>query len=836
MNKGLAIILACAATAPCAAAPAKKRVPAKKAAPLKKAVPAQAKKPAARLLGIEVLPPSVKLRGVRAEQGLIVTGRYSDGAVKDLTQAAVFKVSNPKVASVVKDQTRRVVRPVGDGAVTVAVTVGAARANFSVAVSEALRREPISFTHDVVPALTKAGCSMGTCHGTPTGKGGLRLSLQGYAPDADFQSLAREGGARRVNKADPGRSLLLLKPMAEVPHAGGKRLSRDMPEFDVISRWIGEGMKPDPETAPRLTRVEILPGNRVLALPGAKQQIVAMAHYSDGSVRDVTTLAKLSTSDEEVATISREGLVEGYKRGEVAVLVRYEEALETQRVTFLKEVPGFRWNNPAPSNFIDKLVFERLRMFQIPASGLSSDQEFLRRAYLDAIGLLPTAEEARAFLGDPAPDKRTKLIERLTERPEFADFWAVKWADVLRVQDETMKDQGARAFHDWIRDSIKANKPMDQFVKEIVTATGPTFSVAPANYYRTFEQPNDFSESVAQLFLGVRMTCAKCHNHPFERWTQDEYYQFAAFFSQVRKKGGPTKEEETIYLRPKGEVEHLRTGLVMKPKLLAGEFPSFQPNEDRRQALAEWMTRQDNPFFGKAIANRVWSHLLGRGIVEPIDDFRASNPPVNEPLLEALGKDFAQHGFDLKYLVRTIMNSRTYQLTARPEPLNKDDQTYFSHALPRMLTAEQLSDAIAQVTGVPEEFPGYPKGTRAMQIAGTKARTPFLKTFGRPDRNLNCECEREKEPNLFQALALISGRSLDGRLRDDSSRTATLAASGKPDPALIEDFYLASLARMPSAKERQNWLSHFARTADKREALEDLAWVLINSKEFQFRH
>jgi hypothetical protein len=524
------------------------------------------------------------------------------------------------------------------------------------------------------------------------------------------------------------------------------------------------------------------------------------------------------------------------------VLFRYETELKSLRLTFLKNVPGFKWVQPAENNYIDRHVFNRLKLFQIPASGLSSDTEFIRRAYLDTVGLLPPAAEVRAFTADQSPVKRQKLIDRLTERPEFADNMSTKWADVLRIADETLGEEGARAFHGWLRNSFAENKPMSQLVSELMTASGPTSSSAPANYFRTARDsegkvpPEALAEATAQLFLGVRILCAKCHNHPFERWTQNEYYSFAAFFGQVRRRTGPTKGEETVYLDQRGEVSHLRTGAVMTPKLLGAEVIPPVKGQDRRVALAKWMTSAENPFFAKSIVNRVWSHLLGKGIVEPIDDFRDSNPPVNEALIEALAKDFAEHNFDLRYLVRTIMSSRTYQLTARVTPLNKDDFTYFSHSLARTLTAEQLADVISDVTGVPFDYPGYPAGARASQLAGTGVKTGFLKTFGRPDRNLNCECEREKDATLFQALKLITDRDIDAKLTSDTGRVAKLAASGKSNAEILDELYFTALARPPSPKEKQEWTSYFSRNPDRRKALEDLTWVLINSKEFLFRH
>lgn len=811
---------------------------------------AKAGKPAAKpaaapagavLKNISVAPASVTLVGARAQQGLVVTGHYSDGSLRDLTDKARFVSSNPKAVKPA-NVGRPVLLPVGDGGATVKVVIpGAAPTLIPVQVKEAGKVAPISFRGEVVPALTKAGCSQGICHGTPTGKGGFRLSLQGYAPDLDYAALVREGGRRRINTADPGRSLLLLKAMVEMPHGGGKRLSAEMPEYKVLVRWIAEGAHDDPAGAPTLEKVEVLPGARQLMLPGVKQQTVAMAHFSDGSARDVTHLAKLDTSNLDAATISREGLVEGVERGDIAVLVRYQYILQSSRLTLLKKVPGFKWNNPSQNNFVDREVFNKLKLFQIPVSDVSTDAEFVRRSYLDTLGMLPTPAEVRQFLQDASPNRREKLIDALTQRPEFADHWAVKWADVLRVSDETLGEGNAKLYHQWIRDSLAANKPMGQFVSEILTAKGQLSQNPAGNFYRAAResdgkvQADSLSQATSQLFLGVRMGCAKCHNHPFERWTQDDYYALAAFFGQVKAKGAE-KADAQIVLDPEGEVEHLRTGKIMEPKLLGAPTPEIKEGADRRTVLAQWITGKDNPFFAKAIANRTWANLLGRGIVEPIDDFRDSNPPVNEGLLEALAKEFADHNFDFRHLVRTIMKSRTYQLSALTVPLNKDDSTYFSHALPRMLTAEQLADAIVQLTGVPDEYTGYPMGTRAMQLAGTKARNDFLKTFGRPERNLNCECEREKEPTMLQALKLLTDRGVDKKLRADEGKVAKLAASSAPEADLLEEMYLTAFSRPPSANEKRAWLSHFSQAGDRRAALEDLGWVLMNSKEFLFRH
>ncbi len=789
---------------------------------------------------VEMAPKVLRLEGARAEQGLIVTAVYPDGTRRDVSSAARYRVVDPTRASIAREGVRWLVRPRRNGDTHLEVSVPPMPAiRVRLVVRGSGEPAPISFRGEVVPALTKAGCNQGTCHGTPTGKGGFRLSLQGYAPDADYAALVREGSGRRVNRADPGRSLLLLKPLVAVPHAGGRRLAPDMPEYRVLSQWIAEGAAEDPADTPTLVKLEVLPGRETLSLPGARRQIAAIAHFSDGTRQDITRVAKLTSSDDDLVTVTREGRVEGRQRGDAAILVRYQHLLEAYPVTLLRDVPGFRWDSPRAENYVDRHVYARLRLFQIPASALCTDTEFVRRAYLDLLGRIPSADEVRAFFaGAAGPGARARLVETLLSRPEFPDFWALKWADVLRIQDETLRDPNAKAYHGWVRDSLATNKPLDQFARELLTASGGSSSNPPVNYFRTLQEPQEFAEATAQLFMGVRMTCARCHNHPFERWTQDEYYQFAAFFSQVQRRGAGRRRdagEETIGLNEGAEVTHLRTGKIMQPRLPGAGFPAIRSGDDRRVALADWLVQPANPFFARAMANRIWSHLLGRGIVEPVDDFRESNPPVNGPLLAALARDLADHGFDQRHLIRTIMASRTYQLSSRAMPLNRDDETYFSHALVRAMSAEQLADSLSQFAGVPDTFAGYPKGTRAAQLAGTRARTPFLKTFGRPDRNLNCECEREKEPTLFQALTLLTGRQLQSKLRADDGRVAALAASGRAGEVVLEELYLSALARKPSTRERQGLLDHLTRATDRRAALEDIAWALLNSKEFLFR-
>ena len=782
-----------------------------------------------------VAPTAVVLTGKRAEQRLLVTGEYAGGSTRDLTASARFTVDAPRVVAAAGHR----LTPLADGKANVTVTVpGGPSVRVPVQVRNAAHDAPVSFQHEVIPALTRAGCNQGICHGTPTGKGGFRLSLQGYWPDFDLASLTREAGQRRTNPSAPAQSLLLRKALLQVPHRGGKRLDPGSPEYNVLARWIAEGAQPDPPRTPTLAHLELLPARRVLVRPASRQQIVALAHFSDGTTRDVTALSRFTSSNEELASVSRDGVVEGKARGEIAISCRYEHQSESVRLTFLEPVPGFAWSNPPRHNFVDDAVYAKLRQFNVPPSDLSTDAEFLRRAYLDAAGILPTPDEARAFLADPARDKREKLVDALLKRPEFADFWALKWADVLRVSEDSLTPPGVKSYHGWIRASIAANKPLDQFVRELLTATGSTAANPPVNFYRAVSGTDEWMETTSQVFLGVRMSCSRCHNNPFERWTQDEYFQMAAFFAQVRLADGTDKKakEKTLELNANGHVTQPRTGERMAPKFLGGAIPKLPPGADPRTALAEWITGRENPFFARVMVNRIWYHVMGRGIVEPVDDFRDSNPPANEELVDALARDFVASGYDLRHVVRTIMTSRTYQLSARPKPLNRDDHRLFSHAVTKLLTAEQLLDAISSATNVPESFEGLPLGTRAAQVPGVRVKSPFMAVFGRPDRNLACECERSSEPTLQQALQLLTGRSLHQKLRAETSRISVLAASQKPAPEIIEEMYLATLTRLPTEPERAAATELLRTTPDRKAALEDLGWVLLNTKEFLFRH
>ena len=724
--------------------------------------------------------------------------------------------------------------PKGNGTATIVASKGSIEVKTQIKVEGLEHPAPVSFRRDVIPALSQAGCNTGACHGTPTGKGGFRLSLRGYLPDQDFLTLSREVGGRRITPFAADTSLLLRKPLGEVPHEGGLKLARKAKSFEFIRDWIQEGAKDDP-AAVAAVKLEILPESRVLEAPAKSQQLVVLLHMADGTVRDATPICYYDSSSPEIAEVDASGFVQFKNRGEVAVIAHYLNLVANIRLTHLVEVPGFKVAQVPQDNVVDKTVYAKLNRMRISPSELCTDQEFIRRAYLDTIGTLPTPQEVQEFLSTGAGDRRDQAIRRLLDRPEFYDFWTLKFADILRSNGRLIQPKGAYVFHRWIRSALERNMPMDQFVRTLLTTDGSTYASPAANYYRISRDPENAVETTAQLFLGVRIQCAKCHNHPFEKWTQDDYYGFAAFFSQVGRKKGNLPDEEVIYSTHSGDVHQPRTGQLMKPKALGGPVLE-DPKSDRRVRLASWLTDQKNPFFAKSLVNRIWFHLIGRGIVEPVDDFRDSNPASNDELLDGLTDSFVRSGYDLKGLIRTILHSRTYQLSARTNELNAEDNLYFSHAFTKLLPAEVLLDAISVVTGTSTPFDGLPRGARATQIPDGKMDNPFLKTFGRPARELACECERESDSNLSQALQLIGGATVNGKLHDDNGRMAQLAKSGKAPEAVTKDLYLVALGREPNATELAAAAKHLKAGKDLRSAVEDLGWVLINSKEFLFRH
>lgn len=781
---------------------------------------------------ITLEPGSFTLLGGRARQQLLVTGKYANNEVRDLTAAASFTATNAAVAKV----DGSVASPLANGDTQIVATVGALTAAVNCSVKNMELPSPVSFKNETLMALTKNGCNMGACHGSPSGKGGFRLSLRAYDPELDIMTLRTEFFARRTNIQEPASSLLLRKPLMEVAHGGGKRIRKTDPSYRILHNWIAEGMKLDAADAPNLVKIETLPTKQTLRAPAAQQQIVVMGHFSDGTIRDLTDMTDFTSSAEAVGTVSVNGLVKKQGRGETAVLARYLDKMSTVNIAFLEDVPGFAWNNPQPNNFVDNLVFEKLQQMQILPSDLCTDDEFLRRSYLDLTGRLPTVEESDVFLKDTSASKRAALVDKLLDSDDFASFWALKWSDVLRSNSKKLKVAGVHKFKKWVYDSVRTDKPMDQFARELLTASGSVFENPPANYWRASRDPLDATETTSQLFLGVRIQCAKCHNHPFEKWTQDNYYGIAAAFTRVGRKNSVDPEEEVIFTAAGGEVTQPRTGKQMKVHLLLTGDVDVPAEQDRREVFAAWLTKPENPFFAKSLVNRIWGHLIGRGIVEPVDDFRDSNPPSNAKLLEELAAQFGQNKFSQKWAIRTIMNSRTYQLSSRTNPFNKTDELYNSHAVTRLLAAEQLLDAICAVTNVPEQFPGMPLGTRATELADPPTDNYFLKVFGQPQREMACQCERSSESNLSQALQMINGPVVHNKLRADNGRIKQMIDGMKTDEEIITALYLSGLCRLPAAEEMTAAKQHIAGQPDRRMALEDVGWAVLNSKEFLFQH
>jgi hypothetical protein len=713
---------------------------------------------------------------------------------------------------------------------------------------------PVSFRNDVMAVLSKAGCNQGACHGNQNGKGGFKLSLRGEDPAADFATLTHDLLGRRVNPHQPAESLLLLKPIGAVPHEGGQRFRVDSLEYGLLHDWIAAGMHPDSAAAPTLRTLTVSPEQQVLVEPADRVQLRVRASFTDGSERDVSRLAVYDPANLRI-TVDPRGEVVRQQFGEATVLVRYLDRQLAVQLAFVPARPGYAWDGTPEANYVDQHVFTKLRSLRRLPSALASDAVFLRRAYLDTLGVLPTADETRRFLTDPRSDRRVRLIDSLVERPEFADFWALKWSDVLRNEEKLLDRKGVRAFHAWIRQSIVDGKPLNEFARELIAARGSTYSEPAANFYRALRDPHARAEAVAQVFLGIRLQCAKCHNHPFDGWTQHDYHSLAAFFARVdyrildnnRRDKFDKHEfdgEQIVLMTREGEVKHPRSGEVLRPRFLGGATPELAPTADRLRALADWVAAPDNPFFARAQVNRVWFHLFGRGLVDPNDDFRASNPPVNAPLLDALSRDFVEHRFDLRYLVRVIMQSRTYQLSATPNETNRDDEANFSHALVRPLQAEQLLDALAQATGTTPHFTDQPQGVRAGQLPGVKPEQRrgqptegerFLAAFGKPDRLLTCECERSDDTTLGQAFQLLTGEMLNTMLAQRDNRIGKAVVAGRSDSDFVEELYLSALNRFPSAPERSAAVGFLSRAKGRRAALEDVLWGLVNSKEFLLR-
>ena len=788
-------------------------------------------------------PASIRLEGGEARRQVAVTVEDADGSIRDATATAAYRLDPPGIAEVSKSG---LLAAKGDGPATLIVEVAGVSATARVEVVHAGRVRPSSFRQDVTALLSKAGCNSGPCHGNINGKGGFRLSLRGDDPAFDLASLTRDTFGRRVDLADPSQSLMVLKPTGLVPHEGGRRFAHDSPESTALLRWIASGAVDDSGTAAKLVWLEVFPASRIAAAPSLDQQLVVTATFADGSTRDVTRQASYDLDDPTRVSVTADGRVEAKRPVEATVAVRYLGGRGVSRLAFLPHRPGFAWRAPAPLNRIDVAVFAKLRAHKIRPSEIAGDATFLRRAYLDALGVLPTPDEARSFLADLDPARRSKLVDRLLTRPEFADFWALKWADLLRNEEKAMGPKGVWVFQRWLRDQIDAGVPLDLFARRLVASTGSNYANPPTSFYRTNRDPSSAAEAVGQVFLGVRLQCARCHNHPYDSWTQSDYYGLAAYFTNVRRKQidnrrtdaldlHEIKGDEVVYLDGRPGTNHPRSGERLEPKPPNGPGPDLGDDPDALDDLARWLTT-DNRQFARAMANRAWFHLMGRGVVEPVDDFRESNPPSNPALLDALTDELVANGYRLRPLVAWIMKSATYGLDARPDETAAEDEINFSHASIRLLPAEVLIDAICQVLERPEPYDQSPKGVRSVQMPGAHPGGSFLRTFGKPDRLLTCECERSESTTLAQAFQLINGESIRSKLTDDDNRIGRLTRAGVDDGAILDELSIAAVGHAPDATRRARFLEHVARAPDRRKGWEDVAWAILNSKEFLLRH
>jgi hypothetical protein len=805
------------------------------------------------LRSLTLLPEKVTLRGADQVQQLVVTGHFANGGVRDLTHEAVLRVADTSVVRIerggllvaLKNGTTDVTAEVQDKTVKVAVTVEGVD-----------KARPINFTNEIVPIFTKLGCNAGACHGKASGQNGFKLSLLGFEPMIDYQALTREARGRRVFPAAPEMSLLLLKPTGTLAHGGGKRLDASSRDGQLLLRWLRSGMPFGNSDDPRVTSIVVAPDHRLIA-PNAQQQLTVTAHYSDGSRRDVTTQAEYSSNDTEVVDVSERGRVETLAvPGEGSIMVRYLGHVAVFRATIPQNAPLEKFTQHTPTNFIDRHVFAKLKLLGLPASELCSDSEFLRRASIDITGTLPTAAEAEKFLADRDPQKRDKLVDDLLNRPAYAGYFALKWGDILRNRKTGEVGLGggsARtvAFHGWLRDHLAKNKPYDQLVRSVITAKGNVVGETgqPAvGWYHVLRTPQKLVDDTAQAFLGTRIQCAQCHHHPYEKWSQDDYWGLAAFFARVQMTTLKTDVPKdgrgmmSLSINADGKVTSPQGKTHTRPRPLDGEELTIPSGADPREQLAEWMTRPDNPFLARALVNRYWAHFFGRGIVDPADDMRVTNPPSNPELLDSLAKDFVEHKFDLQHLVRTICTSKAYQLSRLPTELNKKDRQNFARFYPRRLGAEVLLDGIDQVTAVPSRFGGKDGPTRAIDLPDESLKNPLLDVFGKPSRGSACECERVSSATLSQSLYMITAKEVNDKLRTNSSRAAQMAASTKPRAERIKEMFLWVYARHPTAEETRAAEAFLAReeAGDKKQGkqwpYEDLLWALLNTKEFLFNH
>ena len=791
---------------------------------------AQAKTP--DLVDVKVYPADVKLSTKRDRQALVVQASFSDATTQDVTDKATFTLANKSLAKLEKS----VLTPVADGKTELTIKFADKTLIVPVSVEKANEERPISFTLDVMPVFTKAGCNTGSCHGAARGKDGFRLSLFGFDPEGDYQRLTRENIGRRINLALPDDSLMLEKATARVSHTGGERFKAESELYKTLVRWIEAGAPKDAANVATVVDVQISPKQAVLEGTGAAQRLSVRATYSDGTVRDVTALADYLTSNDGAAKVDGGGIVTVGNRGEAFIMARFAGYTVGSQVLAIPKDPNFHFPAVVENNYIDKFVNTKLRKIRITPSELCDDSTFIRRLSLDIVGLLPTVEETQQFVASTHAKKREQAIDQLLERKEFNEIWVMKWAELLQIRTDNNRFQYKSALHyyTWLEDQFAKNVPMNELVQELLVAKGGTFSNPAANFYKVETDVLKMTENVAQVFMGMRIQCAQCHNHPFDRWKMDDYYSFAAFFAQVGRKTGEDQRETIVYNSGAGRVTHPIGNKDMPPKFLGGELPEVK-GLDRREVLAKWLASPQNPFFAKNLANIVWAHFLGKGIVEPVDDVRISNPPSNPELLDALAEQFTASNYNFRKLVKDICSSRTYQLAAKSNESNASDDRNFAKGSIRRMRAEVLLDCINQVTVAKEKFRGLPLGARAVEIVDGRTTTFFLTTFGRAARDTVCSCEVKMEPNLSQALHLLNGDTVNTKISSGGLIRALLK-DGKEPKQIIEYLYQLCFSRQPTESELTKLEPFFAAGRDKSEVLNDLFWSVLNSKEFLFNH
>jgi uncharacterized protein DUF1553/uncharacterized protein DUF1549/hyaluronate lyase-like protein len=767
---------------------------------------------------LTVVPAAVKLTDTRQPQSLLVLAKTQDGFALDLTDQATVKVVDESIAAV----DRGWVQPLKSGETKIVIQAAGQTIEVPLAVTLPAAERPYSFRHEVMPVLSKGGCNMGACHGYSLGKGGFILSLRGANADQDYQAIFSDAQSRRLNLVHPNGSLLVRKPVGDVPHRGGTRFAKGSPSHDILVKWIEQGALLDADAKVDVDHVTIVPERFVLQ-PGTKHRLQLIAHYTDGTTRDVTRMGIYTVNTEGVADVTDSGLVSALEFGESAVVARFERKFAAARLIVLKPQPAFQPTPVPTDHFIDRYVVAKLNDLKMTPSDIAGDEEFLRRVHLDLIGLQPTPDEVRKFLADPNPTRRQIEINLLFARPEFVDHWSLKWGDLFQNSRVRLSDPAVYAFREWLRSAVASNMPMDD-------PAGAYFSIS--------KDTNDTVERVAQVFCGVRMLCARCHPHPMENWTQADYFGMHSFFNQVTFKADSrlpnVQNTRSVMLQlGTGFSTNPRTGQPQPPRYLGGAEPSLATETDRRPDFAQWLTAKENPHFARSLTNRVWSYFFSRGIIDPVDDLRTTNPPINPELLDALTKDFVDHGFDIRHLMRTIVMSQTYQRTSVANESNRIDSLNFSHSIPRRVSAEALLDSLVQATGVRENFGGAPGGFSAAQLPDAEVTSEFLSLFGKPQRMEACECERDNDSNMLQALHLINGNSILRRVTDGNGRVAQLLKQHMADEPLIEDLYLWSLSRRPTPQEVQVANKHFETYGtDRAAAAQDLMWALFNSRDF----